>query len=263
MSPLDLTFLWYKFKLLFFCIYLPYYASSTCPDDVKGHTKTCFREYEMKIRGILAPQNTIISGVDAENIRLLCTAFKSGLSCVADLKSSCTQDTAVIDEELGKLPLAVAELNKLCRDDSFYEVYARNRVCYEKSGVANERCFKEVMNSSVRIITELDPSSVTEFCGDIDRLSDCMGAALIAEQCSKEAISLKDKLVRLLIRGSLRCDKSAYTVSSQNTTSSQFQNGRRSGNQGRDGTNTVNSNYLPNRTLISLLVVFIILLGFS
>lgn len=27
----------------------------------------------MKIRGILAPQNTIISGVDAENIRLLCT----------------------------------------------------------------------------------------------------------------------------------------------------------------------------------------------
>lgn len=54
-----------------------------------------------------------------------------------------------------------------------------------------------------------------------------------------------------------------FQVSSQNTTPSQFQNGRRSGNQGRDGTNTVNSNYLPNRTLISLLVVFIILLGFS
>ncbi|XP_061195200.1 uncharacterized protein LOC133203437 [Saccostrea echinata] len=264
MTPLlDLYFVWDKLKLLLLCICLPYFASGTCPGDVKGQIKNCFRDYEMKIEGILTPGNSIISGVDAENIRLLCTGFKYGEACVASLKSKCLQDTAIIEAELLKLTLAEEELKLLCRDDSLYDVYARNRYCYEKSGIANEKCFRDVMNSSVRIITDLDQRSVTGFCGDVDSLLNCIGGALHAEQCSKESITQKDKLVRPLIRGSQECDKSAYTVSSQKTTPSQLQNGRQSGTKGSDGTNTADY-CLANRTLIlSLLVVFSLVLGFS
>ncbi|XP_062604809.1 uncharacterized protein LOC134266606 [Saccostrea cucullata] len=260
---LDLNFVWEKLKFLFLCICLPYFASGTCPDDVKSQTKTCFGDYETKIAGILTPGNSIISGVDAENIRLLCTGFKYGEACVANLKSKCPLDSAPIEEELLQLTLAEEELKVLCRDDSLYDVYARNRYCYEKSGIASEKCFRDVMNSSVRIITDLDQRSVTGFCGNVDTLLSCIGDALHAQKCSEESITQKDKLVRPLIRGSQECDKSAYTVSSQKTTPSQLQNGRQSGTKGRDGTNTA-SYCLPNLTLIlSLLSVFSLVLGFS
>lgn len=46
-------------------------------------------------------------------------------------------------------------------------VYARNRYCFERSGAGNEKCFKEVMNSTVRIITDLN--STVRIITDLDR----------------------------------------------------------------------------------------------
>ena len=52
---------------------LPYYVSGVCPEDVQSRAKACFQDYGMKIGSILTPGHSLISGVDAENIRLLCT----------------------------------------------------------------------------------------------------------------------------------------------------------------------------------------------
>lgn len=252
-----------KLKLLFFCIYFPCCVSAICPDDVQVRAKACFREYDMKIGGILVPGESIISGVDAENIRLLCTELKSGVACITDLKSKCPQDSAIIEAELVQIPLAMNELRMLCRDDSLYDVYARNRYCFERSGAGNEKCFKEVMNSTVRIITDLDRSSFIKYCSEVDNLLSCIGKSLKDQQCNSEAITLKDKLTRTLIRGSLECDKSAYTVSSQRTTPSPSGNGRQSSGQGSRNRNSA-SNSLPNRTAISTLVlIFLLVLSFS
>lgn len=43
-------------------------------------------------------------------------------------------------------------------------VYARNRICFERSGAGNEKCFKDVMNTTVRIITDLDRTYVIKYC---------------------------------------------------------------------------------------------------
>lgn len=196
-----------KLKLLFFFIYFPYFVSAICPNDVQNRAKACFREYDMKIGGILRPGESIISGVDAENIRVLCTELKSGIACINELKSNCPQDNAIIEAELVQIPLAIHELGMLCRDDSLYEVYARNRICFERSGAGNEKCFKDVMNTTVRIITDLDRTYVIKYCSEVDRLLSCIGKSLEDQQCGPEAITLKDKLARTLIRGSQGCDK--------------------------------------------------------
>lgn len=247
-----------KLKLLFFCIYFPYFVSAICPDDVQNRAKACFREYDMKIGGILRPGESIISGVDAENIRLLCTELKSGMACIADLKAKCPQDNAIIEAELVQIPLAINELGMLCKDDSLYDVYARNRYCFERSGAGNEKCFKEVMNSTVRIITDLnstvriitdlDRTFILKYCSEVDKLLSCIGKSLTDQKCGSEAITLKDKLTRTLIRGSLDCGK----VSSQKTTPSP------------SGKTNSASNNLPNRTVIStLVVIFSLVLSFS
>lgn len=242
-----------KLKLLFFCIYFPHFVSAICPDDVQIRAKDCFREYNMKIGGILRPGESIISGVDSENIRLLCTELKSGMTCIADLKLKCPQDKAIIEAELVQIPLAINELGMLCSDDSLYDVYARNRYCFERSGAGNEKCFKEVMNYTVRIITDLNSTVRTfilKYCSKVDTLLSCIGKSLRDQQCSSEAITLKDKLTRTLIRGSLDCDN----VSSQQTTASSSPSGK---------TNSAINN-LPNRTIIStLVVIFSLVFSFS
>lgn len=237
-----------KLKLLFFFIYFPYFVSAICPNDVQNRAKACFREYDMKIGGILRPGESIISGVDAENIRVLCTELKSGIACINELKSNCPQDNAIIEAELVQIPLAIHELGMLCRDDSLYEVYARNRICFERSGAGNEKCFKDVMNTTVRIITDLDRTYVIKYCSEVDRLLSCIGKSLQDQQCGPEAITLKDKLARTLIRGSQGCDK----VSSQKTTPSPSKKADSA------------SNSQPKRTVIStLVVIFSLVLSFS
>lgn len=42
---------------------------------------------------------------------------------------------------------------------------------------------------------------------EVDRLLSCIGKSLEDQQCGPEAITLKDKLARTLIRGSQGCDK--------------------------------------------------------
>lgn len=42
---------------------------------------------------------------------------------------------------------------------------------------------------------------------EVDRLLSCIGKSLEDQQCGSEAITLKDKLARTLIRGSQGCDK--------------------------------------------------------
>lgn len=42
---------------------------------------------------------------------------------------------------------------------------------------------------------------------EVDRLLSCIGKSLQDQQCGPEAITLKDKLARTLIRGSQGCDK--------------------------------------------------------
>lgn len=237
-----------KLKLLFFFIYFPYFVSAICPNDVQNRAKACFREYDMKIGGILRPGESIISGVDAENIRVLCTELKSGIACINELKSNCPQDNAIIEAELVQIPLAIHELGMLCTDDSLYEVYARNRICFERSGAGNEKCFKDVMNTTVRIITDLDRTYIIKYCSEVDRLLSCIGKSLEDQQCGPEAITLKDKLARTLIRGSQGCDK----VSSQKTTPSPSKKADSA------------SNSQPKRTVIStLVVIFSLVLSFS
>lgn len=237
-----------KLKLLFFFIYFPYFVSAICPNDVQNRAKACFREYDMKIGGILRPGESIISGVDAENIRVLCTELKSGIACINELKSNCPQDNAIIEAELVQIPLAIHELGMLCRDDSLYEVYARNRICFERSGAGNEKCFKDVMNTTVRIITDLDRTYIIKYCSEVDRLLSCIGKSLEDQHCGPEAITLKDKLARTLIRGSQGCDK----VSSQKTTPSPSKKADSA------------SNSQPKRTVIStLVVIFSLVLSFS
>lgn len=45
------------------------------------------------------------------------------------------------------------------------------------------------------------------FFSEVDRLLSCIGKSLEDQQCGPEAITLKDKLARTLIRGSQGCDK--------------------------------------------------------
>lgn len=42
---------------------------------------------------------------------------------------------------------------------------------------------------------------------EVDRLLSCIGKSLEDQHCGPEAITLKDKLARTLIRGSQGCDK--------------------------------------------------------
>lgn len=104
------------------------------------------------------------------------------------------------------------------------------------------------MNTTVRIITDLDRTYVIKYCSEVDRLLSCIGKSLEDQQCGPEAITLKDKLARTLIRGSQGCDK----VSSQKTTPSPSKKADSA------------SNSQPKRTVIStLVVIFSLVLSFS
>lgn len=48
---------------------------------------------------------------------------------------------------------------------STYEVYARHMTCFLSSGSYSERCFEDIMNTSLRLMKRIDDKSLPQLCG--------------------------------------------------------------------------------------------------
>lgn len=46
-----------------------------------------------------------------------------------------------------------------------YEVYARHMTCFLSSGSYSERCFEDIMNTSVRLMKRIHGKSLPQLCG--------------------------------------------------------------------------------------------------
>ena len=46
-----------------------------------------------------------------------------------------------------------------------YEVYARHMTCFLSSGSYSERCFEDIMNTSVRLMKRIHDKSLPQLCG--------------------------------------------------------------------------------------------------
>lgn len=100
---------------------------------------------------------------------------------------------------------AKPEVSALCTDDNIYERYARHMTCLREYGAYSERCFRDGMNSSIRLMQWISEDDIYQLCSDLNRTVDCI-TSKIGRWCGPEAAQLIPILVKPMVRKSTKCD---------------------------------------------------------
>lgn len=183
---------------------------TVCPQYVKTAASNCFSDYRTQLHSLQESDHALFSGVNVELLRSFCTTYNDALRCVQQLFDSCPPEAdAQITESLKNQDAygAHEELTQLCRNDMIYEVYARNQNCLQAVGGNSERCFENIMHTTVRLMQRIDSLPLQELCGDIKQLIKCIKTGVLMK-CSPEAAKIVEILVKPMVRRSTQCDYS-------------------------------------------------------
>ncbi|XP_060072767.1 uncharacterized protein LOC132552598 [Ylistrum balloti] len=192
-------------------------GGTTCPQYVKTAASNCFSDYRTQLHSLQESDHALFSGVNVELLRSFCTTYNEALRCVQQLFDNCPPEAdAQITESLKNQDAygAHEELTQLCRDDMIYEVYARNQNCLQAVGGNSERCFENIMHTTVRLMQRIDSLPLQELCGDIKELIKCIKTGVLMK-CSTEAAKIVEILVKPMVRRSTQCDYSIPSTTSK------------------------------------------------
>nr|XP_034307033.1 uncharacterized protein LOC117682773 isoform X1 [Crassostrea gigas] len=177
-----------------------------CPSPVQKYAFQCFTGYNTQMLNMVKSSATLFSGVDVEIIRAFCSAYNQAMVCIENMKEICPASLhRKIEATLMNLQGAKPEVSALCTDDNIYERYARHMTCLREYGAYSERCFRDGMNSSIRLMQWISEDDIYQLCSDLNRTVDCI-TSKIGRWCGPEAAQLIPILVKPMVRKSTKCD---------------------------------------------------------
>lgn len=194
---------WKYYLLLLLTVTLT--AASHCPKDYYSRSNACLTDYSIQLSNIRSNQLKLLTGIDVEAVRALCSAFLKALRCVDDLKSKCNRNQKErMEMAMINLSQTQDELNKLCKDDRIYERYALYHSCFLRASADTESCFSKFINKSVNIFTKLKYASKHELCNSMKRVYNCIEVA-ITRKCNRNAAKLVEYLLTPMVKDSAQC----------------------------------------------------------
>nr|XP_022301835.1 uncharacterized protein LOC111109870 isoform X1 [Crassostrea virginica] len=177
-----------------------------CPSPVQKYAFRCFTSYNTHMLNMMKSSATLFSGVDVEILRGFCSSYNQAMICIRNMKKICPKSLhQKIEVTQMNLQGAEPELSALCNDDEIYERYARHMTCLREFGSYSERCFRNEMNSSIRLMQWISEDNVYQLCSDLHRAVDCI-TSKIGRWCGPEAAQLIPVLLKPMVRKSTMCD---------------------------------------------------------
>lgn len=180
-------------------------AASHCPKDYYSQSNACLTDYSIQLSNIRNNQFKLLTGIDVEAIRALCSSYLKALNCIDVLKQKCNRNQKErMEMALINFGQTQDELNKLCKDDRIYERYALYHTCYIRASSDTDSCLNKYINKPVSIFTKLKYSSRHELCNTMKRVYNCIEVA-ITRKCNRNAAKLVEYLLTPMVKDSAHC----------------------------------------------------------
>merc|ERR1712179_389082 len=106
-----------------------------CPEDVPGDTEKCLHQYNSQVDALTSSGQNFYTGVDVEQLRLICRYLQDSARCAHNIKQNCPDTEHADIETVLSEHIAIAEM---CSYPNFFEVYARNQFCFMRLAASAE-----------------------------------------------------------------------------------------------------------------------------